>query len=224
MKNAKEKSGFMENFNEFVQANRKKIFVVLGVLAAALVGTIVFVSARDYLNNKAIAAVEEINLKFENLRFFLNDDYFLNDVNAVLAEARAFAEKNSGFAGSKAWSIIATIYSERKEWPQAEEAWLNSAKTGENTYLGPIALFNAAAAAEEQGKLEGAIELLQQCLVHRFEFPAAPRAQFNIGRIYEQLGNYTAAVDAYRNVIINWSNMPVWHQLARSRIAAIEIR
>jgi len=224
MRNTNEKSSFTEKFSAFVQTNRKTILIVLGVLVVILIGTIVFISVRDYLNNRAIASVEEINLKFEDLRYYLSDEYYQDDVNAVLAEAISFAEKNSGYAGSKAWSITAAIYSERKEWSKAEESWLNSARVGVNTYLGPIALFNAAVAAEEQGKLENAIELLKQCLVHNFEFPAAPRAQFNIGRIYEQLGNYTAALEAYRDVIINWSNLPVWHQLARSRMAAIEIR
>ena len=222
--NTNEKSDFAEKFNNFIQTKRKTIFIVLGALVVILIGVIVFISIRDYANNKAIAEVEELNLKFEDIGYFLNDDDFSTEVNSFLEEVLLFAEKNSRFAGSKAWSIAASIYSERLQWAQAEEAWLNSARVGNNTYLGPIALFNAAAAAEEQGKYERAIELLQQSIDHVFEFPAAARAQFNIGRIYEHLGNYTAASEAYRNVIINWSEIPVWPQLARSRIAAIEIR
>ncbi|MDR0320267.1 MAG: tetratricopeptide repeat protein, partial [Treponema sp.] len=132
--------------------------------------------------------------------------------------------KTGGYAGSKAWSIIAQIHSRKEEWQQAEETWLKAAHKGARTYLGPIALFNAAAAAEEQGKLEQAIELLEQCLAHKFEFPAAPRAQFSIGRLNEQLGNTGAAMEAYRIVLINWADMPVWQQLARSRITALEIQ
>jgi len=213
-----------DKINDFVKNNRKTIFTVIGILLFLFAGLIAFLSISDSLNKKATAAIDELNGRYDDLELVNDEDYYTQDVENLLADLKTFAEKTRGFAGSKAWSIIGEIYSGRKDWSPAQDAWLSAAKTGNNTYLAPIALFNAAAAAEEQGNLEQAVDLLKQCIAHKFEFPAAPRAQFSIGRLYETLGDSTAAVDAYRTVIIKWPEMPVWQNLARSRLAVIEVK
>ena len=215
---------FKDQINDFIQRNRIAIFSVVGILVFLFIGAVIFIAVSDNLYKKSVVKIEELTQKYDELRFYVNDDYFTDDVNSLILELETFAAKTKGFPGSKAWSLAADIYANREDWSKAEEAFINSARTGNKTYLGPLSLFNAAAAAEEQGKLEQAIDLLQQCVSHVFEFPSAPRAQFSIGRLYEQLGNNSEAIAAYREVLINWPEMPVWHQLARSRIIAIEIQ
>jgi len=217
-----ENQNVTDKINDFVKNHRKAIFTVIGVIIVLFVGLIAFLSISDSINKKAITALDELYGKYDDLSLNNEEDYNTPEVEALLAEIKTFAEKTNGFAGSKAWAIIGQIYSGRKDWANAEEAWLSSAKKGNKTYLAPIALFNAAAASEEQGNPEKAIELLEQCVAHKFEFPAAARAQFSIGRLYETLGNNTAAADAYRAVISKWPQMPVWQNLARSRLAVIE--
>lgn len=223
MKN-EDKISIGEKINNFIQKNRNGIFITAGVIVFLFVGFIAYIAMQDVFRKKAISEVEELENRFEDVRYFLTNENNTDEVNTLLQETREFADKNSGYAGSKAWVIAAQIYSSREEWELSEEAWVNASKKGAKTYLGPIALSNAAAAAEEQGKLETAIEYLEQAVSHKFEFPAAPRAQFSIGRLYEQLSNYPAAIEAYRAVLINWQDIPVWQHLARSRITAIEIR
>ena len=224
MQNNSEKVKLADVINNFIQRNRKIIISVVIIMAIMFTGTIVFLSVRDSVNKKAISEIEELSRNYESLKFIVNEEEYFDDINTLLADLHTFANKTSGYAGAKAWSIIAHIQAARKLWQQAEEAFVNAARVGSKTYLAPISLFNAAAAAEEQGKLEQAIELLQQSLEQRFEFPAAPRAQFSIGRLNEELGNFQAAIESYRAVQINWPEMPTWQQLARSRITAIEIR
>jgi len=211
-----------EKINEFVKNNRKAIFIAIGVILVLFIGLIAYLSITDSLNKKAITALDELNGRIDDLSLNNEEDYNTPEVESLLAEFKTFAEKTNGFAGSKAWAVIGQIYSSRKDWSNAQEAWLAVAKKGNKTYLAPIALYNAAAAAEEQGNLEQAIELLEQCVAHKFEFPAAPHAQFSIGRLHETLGNKTAAAEAYRVVLLKWPEMPVWQNLARSRIAVIE--
>jgi len=222
MQNENEKQSFGEKINNFSHKNRKGIIIFTSAIFILLGGLIVFLSLQDVFNKKAIAEAEELNVKFQELRYFANDENYTVEIQTLLSDIEAFAKNKSGYAAGKAWSIVAQIYSSRNEWQRAEETWLNAARAGDKTYLGPISLFNAAAAAEEQGKIERAIELLQKSIDHKFEFPAAPRAQFSIGRLYEQLGDYPAAIESYRTVLINWQNVSVWQYLARSRIIAIE--
>jgi len=224
MQSKTENLNLADKIGDFIQKNRKKIFIVTGIIVFLFAGFIVYLSVSDYLNKKNIAAVEELSRRYEETRINIDEDPFASGIEALVSDAEKFAGNRKGLPAAKAWSIAANIHSGRKEWAQCEEAWQNAAAAGNKTYLGPIALFNAAAAAQEQGKFEQAIDYLKRCVEHKFEFPSAPRAQFSIGSLYERLGDYSAALDAYRAVLINWPELPVWQNLARSRIAAIEIR
>jgi len=210
-----------DKFSDFIKRHRKGIYITMGTIIILFVGLIVYLSLNSYLQKKATGEVEELNNKYAELRFLLADDNYNDDVNALLEKLDALKGK-SGYAGARAWTIIAQINSGREDWPKAEEAWRNAAKKGVKTYLAPAAFFNAAAAAENQGKIEEAIALLEKSVAYKFDFPAAPRAQFSIGRLYEQLGNIPAAVAAYRAVLVNWPNIETWVNLAQSRIIAIE--
>ncbi|MCL2185103.1 MAG: tetratricopeptide repeat protein [Treponema sp.] len=212
---------FMDKLNDFIQRNRKKIFAVLGIFIILFVASIVFLAVKDSSEKKSIVQLEELTKKYDSLFSFFKEEN--SEVDLLITDLKNFAGNKKGIAPSKAWALIAEIYVNREDWSKAEEAFIKSAGTGAKTYLGPISLFNAAAAAEEQGKLESALSLLKECLSHNFEFPSAPRAQFSIGRINEQLGNTSDAIEAYRAVMINWPDMPVWQQLARSRILVLEI-
>jgi len=229
MQNKTEKESIGDKINDFVQKNRKAIIVTIGLILILFAGLIVYLTVSDNLNKKAIAELDELSGRYEEIfsqdrNFYSIDDYSTDEVSTLLAEIEAFAEKNKGYSGSKAWSLIGQIYSGRLDWQKAEEAWLESFKNGDKTYLGPLALFNAAVAAEEMGKIEQSIEYLQKAVAHNFEFPAAPRAQFNIGRLYEKLGKSQEAVEAYRAVLANWPDILVWQFFARNRIIAIETR
>ncbi len=209
---------------DFVQKHRKAIFSFLIVFVVLIAGSVVFLSLRDNFHRKAIAEVEELSSRFSELRLVLADENYAADADTLLKDLNNFVKGKSGFPGSKGWGLIAQIHSGRKQWAEAEEAWLNAAKTGKRTYLAPMSFFNAAAAAEEQGKLREAVGYLENALSNPFAFPAAPRAQFSIGRLNEQLEDFPAALTAYRAVLSNWSNIEVWGNLAQSRILSIEAR
>jgi len=218
MQNKNETTSIGNKINDFVQRNRKSIFIILGAFVVLFAAAVIFFSLNDYLQNRAIAEVEELNVRF----FELSQAGSTGEMDALLADLNSFAKNKRGYAGGKAWSIIGQIHFDRKQWAQAEDAWRNAARAGSRTYLAPIAYFNAAIAAEEQGELEQAIELLGSCIAHPFAFPAVPRAQFTIGRLNERMNNIPAAIEAYRNVIINWPSITTWVNLAHSRITALE--
>jgi tetratricopeptide (TPR) repeat protein len=220
MQDKSESTNIGNKINDFVQRNRKSVFIILSILVVLFAGTVIFLSLTENLQKKAIAEVEELNTRFTELNHA--DD--ASGMDALLADLNRFAKNKGGYAGGKAWSIIGQIHSDRKQWAQAEDAWRSAARAGSKTYLAPIAYFNAAVAAEEQGKLEQAIELLKSCIDNPFAFPSVPRAQFTIGRLNEQLNNIPAAIEAYRNVIINWPAITAWVNLAHSRITALEAR
>ena len=217
-----------DGINEFVQKHRKPIFVSIGAVLLSLIVFIVMLSVMDLVRGKAVGAVEEFSSRYESLLPTITEEYSEVDVEKLLAELEAFAQKKSGkiagiatgYAAGKAWSLVANIHGQRKNWPAAEAAWALAAKTAKKTYLAPIASFNAGAAAEEQGKTQEAIDYYTASLAA--DFPGASRAQFAVGRLQESLGNTEAAIEAYRAVISGWSYDQVWPSLAHSRIIALE--
>ncbi|MDR0302807.1 MAG: tetratricopeptide repeat protein [Treponema sp.] len=222
MQNENTQTTVTDKINEFIKRNRTGIYIFLGAIVFLFTGLIVYLSLNSYFQRKATAEVEELNSKYIELRLLLSDDHYNDDVDALIKDLTTFAKGKTSYAGARAWTIIAQIHSEKKEWPHAEEAWRNAAKAGVKTYLAPVAFFNAAVAAENQGNPEDAIELLEKCVSYKLDFPSAPRAQFSIGRLNEQLGNYSAAAEAYRAVLVNWPNIEIWVNLAQSRLAVIE--
>jgi len=213
-----------ESINDFIQKNRKPIFITAASLIVLLFAVIAAFSLMDVFRNKAIAAVEELSGRYETMLPSINEEYFQDDAASFIEEVTAFARKNSGYPGGRAWLLIGGIHSTKKEWAEAEAAYIEAAKSASKTYLAPLAWFNAAAAAEEQGKTPEAIEYYESSLAAPVVFSAAPRAQFSVGRLHETLNEDEKAIEAYRAVISNWSYDQVWTNLARSRIIALETK
>jgi tetratricopeptide (TPR) repeat protein len=211
-----------EKINEFIQRNRKPIFIMGGALFGLLIAVIAVLTLMDVFRNKAIAAVEELNDRYETMLPSITEEYSQDDVASFIEELTDFAKKNSGYAGGRAWLLIGGIHAAKKEWPEAETAYASAAQSAGKSYLAPLAWFNAAAAAEEQGKTPEAIGYYDSSLSTPAEFSAAPRAQFSVGRLQETLNEDEKAIEAYRAVISGWPNDQTWTSLARSRIIALE--
>ena len=222
MSNANEQVNINEALNGFVQKNRKAIVIIIGFIALAAAVFIAVVSVMDVFRKRAIDRMEELNRRYETLRFDINEASKEADLAELLRELNEFAEKNSGYAGGQAWAIIGSIHADKKEWAEAEKAYASAAKAAAKTYLAPVSYFNAAAAAEEQENFAGAVEFYTKAVAGSGIFPAAARAQFAIGRLQEAQENREAALEAYRGVVAGWPSDTVWTNLAWSRIIFLE--
>ena len=218
----KEKIGIAQLIHDFIQKNRKIILISFCLLLVIFIGSLITIFVMDKTRINAISELEELTTRYSELFLLIEDESATNEIDELITELKTFASKNSGFAKGKAWTTIAQIYSGRKDWPEAETAWVNAAQASAKSYLGPISFFNAAVAAEEQGKYIEAIDFLTKSINHNRTFPAAPRAQFAIGRLYETINDNSAAIAAYQQVLIKWSNIPIWTNLAQNRIIALE--
>ena len=223
MKNANEKDE-TEGVLGFIQKYRKQIFICAGVVLLALIGSLIGLSVRDASRRRAIDAVENLRVRYEEMELVIGVEFMLHELGVLLADIENFARRHSGYPGARAWTLLASVHSRREEWPEAERAWAEAARTGPRTHLAPRAWFNAAIAAEEQGRTEEAIEFYASSVAAPSGFPDASRAQFSIGRLREYLGDTAAAIEAYRAVISGWPHDTEWVSLARSRIITLETR
>jgi predicted negative regulator of RcsB-dependent stress response len=214
----KEKRSFSDALADFIQRNRKGLLIAVIALVVLVIGFIAGNAIRSSLREKANSAVEDFARRYEVLVIDINEPEKAEEVTTLLDELNAFAGKTSGYAGARAYSLAASIYAEQKNWASAESSWRNSAKKAGSSYLAPASLFNAAVAAEEQGNLDQAVELYAESAAHVSAFPAAARAQFEIGRLRESQGDTQAALEAYRLIQEKWANESTWINLAQSRI------
>ena len=215
----------MENENAvlFFQRYRKAILGMTLVVAAVVVGMVAFLSIQDIVTKKAIKDIEELLVRYDELKPSFNGENAekVEDVDKLLTDLAAFAEKTGRYSGSRAWSMAGDIYAEKKVWLDAENAYLNSADKGKKTYLAPVSLYNAAVCAEEQGKNEEARGYWVKSLAYT-DFPLAARAQFSIARLWEKTGNVDEAVAAYKVLVETYTKEAEWANLAQSRIIALE--
>jgi tetratricopeptide (TPR) repeat protein len=220
-----EKMDAGEALGDFIQKNRRGLVVCLAAIMVVVISVAAAFSIRGRMTAKALSAVEEYGRRYEALRIYITseepaDESKKADVTALLEELSVFEARNSGYAAARAYAISAGIYGDQKNWAEAEKAWTGAARAAAKTYFEPVALFNAAAAAEEQGNNAGAIELYKQA-VNLGDFPAAARAQFAVGRLQEAQDSKDAALEAYRAVLAGWPQDTVWANLAQSRIIVL---
>ncbi|MDR0383060.1 MAG: tetratricopeptide repeat protein [Spirochaetaceae bacterium] len=205
----------------FFQKNRRKILVSLVAALVLLAGFIVAQVARDAALKDASAKLDVLVERYDGIINALTADGPA-DVPDLLDGLEAFGKSASGYPAARAWFMAANIYHERKEWERAREAWLAAAKKGAATHLAPVSLFNAAAAAEEAGDPDAALETYKKALAFA-DFASAAHAQFATGRLEEKKGNTEAAIAAYQSVIDKWPQDTDWTNLAHSRIIALEL-
>jgi len=223
---SKEELSLSDKIGETIQRNRMQLLVVLAAIVLVIAAFIVISVAREKIQSNALSKVDALNRSYERLKTSLSSGEPLDvsrqvELAVLLTELTEFESNNSGFAAARAYSINASINMDQKNWETAEEKWLKAAEAAPKTYLAPIAVYNAAVAAEEQGKIDSAIAHYSRAAGFGDSFPAAARAQFSVGRLEESRNNMDSAIEAYRNLLAKWPNEPVWPNLAQNRLLAL---
>jgi tetratricopeptide (TPR) repeat protein len=207
-------SGFIEN-------RRRHILIFFGIVVVICAGFVATMLILESRNKAAIAMLDETFIpRFKNLtgEGGLSEEEggrFIDDI-------KTFAGKHSGYPAAKAFSLAGDVYYEKSDWKNAEEAYLQSALKAGKDYLAPVSYSNAAAAAEEGGNIDTAIEYYTKALAYP-DFPQAPRAQFSAGRLYELQAKIDLAKAAYQNVIDRWPKDVKWASRAHSRLIVLEL-
>lgn len=205
---------------DFLQKQRNVLLPLLLIIVGGVAFSVAFFSIRGVLEKKAIVKVEILERRKNELGA-IGEGTNSAEVETLLKDINKFASSAFGYAAARAYSLEADIYFSRNEWDKAEETWILAAGKAPKIYLFPISLFNAAVAAEEQGKLEAAIDYLSRSLDFPGIYPAAARARFNIGRIYEARHDKNKAQEAYRELIEKNPDSP-WASLAHNRLIVLD--
>jgi tetratricopeptide (TPR) repeat protein len=219
-----EKIDFATKLADFLQNNRRRIVITGALIIGVLVIGAAGYAVREKIIEADTLAAEEFYEKYREMGFEYSSGADEEETADYVKSLRDFAEKKSGYPALRAWTLLGRVYQARKEWSLAEEAWSRAAAIKPASYITPLSLFNAASAAEEQGNLIRAIELLNRIDAEYAEtFPGIARNAFALGRLYEKQQDTEAALSAYRKLVENWPSSS-WANLANSRIIELTIK
>jgi tetratricopeptide (TPR) repeat protein len=206
-------------FAEFLRKYRIPVLVVFGLAVLAVLAVGVGTAIMDSTVKTSTARLEKLEADY--LQYSNEQDTVKKaDLEkALLASADAIVKKGPRlFAAQKALTYKAKIEESKNDWGSAEKDWLAIVAAAPDSYLAPVALQGAAAAAEELGAADRTIADYQK-LIGKYGSTAVgiPHAYFALGRIAEQSKDYAAALVSYQKIVSTWPDGD-WTKLATDRI------
>jgi tetratricopeptide (TPR) repeat protein len=206
-------------FADFLRKYRVFVLVAFGVAMLALIGVAVGTMISGAALKASTAGMEKLEADFALYEAEQDQAKKAELEKAFVASADEIAKKWKGrFAALKALSFKARISEYKKDWVESEKNWLAVVESGPDSYLAPVALQEAARAAEEQNSPDRALAAYRK-LVDKYGDKAVgiPHAYFSIGRLAESTKDYPAALIAYQKIASTWPDSD-WTKLATDRI------
>ena len=215
-----EKKSLSENLGDFILRNLRVIFVFCGVLLLGAVCAVVVISVNEKTIEKGLGKIDLISYELTNKSYDLSETEIAARQDKAVSSLSELVGK-SGIVGVRANMLAAEIYYQKKDFENARSAWLAAAQKGKNTYIAPIALFNAASCSEELGNLDDAAAGYKSASEVK-DFYEAAHALFSLGRVQEAKEDFVAAAASYQ-ALVDKSPEDSWAKLAKNRLVSLKI-
>lgn len=215
-----EKKSLSENLGDFILRNLRVIFVFCGVLLLGAVCAVVVISVNEKTIEKGLGKIDLISYELTNKSYDLSETEIAARQDKAVSSLSELVGK-SGIVGVRANMLSAEIYYQKKDFENARSAWLAAAQKGKNTYIAPIAFFNAASCSEELGNLDDAAAGYKSAAEVE-DFYEAAHALFSLGRVQEAKEDFVAAAASYQ-ALVDKSPEDSWAKLAKNRLVSLKI-
>lgn len=205
-----------QKLGEFLGKNRKVLTAALVVVVAAIAAYVVFFNVNSSVVRKNLGKIDAIEYTLTKDAGDLDEDALSSRRQTALSNLEAFLNKG-GIIGARANMLAADIYGQKKEWQSSKNCWLKAASKGKGSYLASLCDFNAAAACEELGEADKALELYEKVAADK-DFVDRSRAAFNAGRLKEGKEDYEGAKASYEAIASYGLSNDEWNDLAKTRL------
>ncbi len=215
-----EKKTVSETVSAFLIKYRLVIIGLVAVLFAAAIITGIVFGVSSHIHAKGFAELDTLTVSFSDAKKNLTGGELTAKEDEILASLKELGGKNRrNDVGARSYMLAAEISFSRGAWDDARSSWISAAQANPKSYTAPLCYYNAAVCSEELGDTDAAVEYYGEAVLSD-TFGRKPRAIFNIGRIEDQRGNYTAAATQYELLTAQYP-ADNWSSLAESRLIAL---
>ncbi len=221
-RNRSEEKNIRIVLSRFISHYRMVFIVLLGLIVVTLIAVGVYSTVNQKRVEDSAIAAEELQELYEDWNSAADDDQA--DLRSELESKASEVLKDYRrlYAAQRAYMVLGQLHYQSEEYDAAVENYESLADSFPKSYLAPIALMSAAAAWEQIEDYESAIAAYRRVSEEYAEsFPSVAYAIVSIGRLYEKMGQTGNAIEAYNEVIDNFSGSS-WTNIAQDRIIYLE--
>ncbi|MDC7225870.1 MAG: tetratricopeptide repeat protein [Spirochaetales bacterium] len=218
----KGKEKFLSQLTSFLEKNKTVLWIILAVIVAAIVIVAVIDSVSDRKANESALRIESVQKDYEEWMRLEEDEK--NEKQQELFDKLDSVTDDypASYAAQRADYLKGGVYFQNEEWTKAAEFFKASAEVNRNSYLAPIALMLSASSYENAGEYHEALDIYIDVYKNYDKiYPDVPRAMLSIGRLNEQLGDKSAAIDAYNNLLDEYPGSG-WASFARTKVIQLD--
>ncbi|MDN5334820.1 MAG: hypothetical protein PWP59_2082 [Sphaerochaeta sp.] len=210
------------SLNGFFGRNKKTLIVValIVVVGLATLGIVLSVSQNNL--QEQFNEIDQLEASYVELQAMGSDnEAYQKTYDELVASLTDLAGKGSKYPSQKAEYLLGMIAFQDEAYQKAIDSFLSVYSNADGSYLGSLALANAAAAAEELGNDSLALEYYTK-IIDEFGFTAAesPKALFGQARLQEKSGNTELAKATFQQLADQFPTSE-FAKLAINRVALL---
>ncbi|MFW6274567.1 MAG: tetratricopeptide repeat protein [Spirochaetota bacterium] len=206
----------------FLANNRVPFMVIAAVVVVLVIGVGIYTYVHQNRVQQSAVAAERLQTLFADWQDAEDEekDELAEEISAAGEET--MADFSGMYAAARARLILGRLAYAQSEYSTAIDHFTELIDSQPKSYLAPVALMHIAVAQEKAGEYEKAIDTYQRVREKYSDtFPEVAHALFSIGRLYETIEDREAALQAYNEVVDDFSSSN-WTNLARDRIIYLE--
>ncbi|MXI86207.1 tetratricopeptide repeat protein [Sphaerochaeta halotolerans] len=210
------------SLNGFFGRNKKTLIVVaiIVIVGLATLGIVLSVSQNNL--QEQFNEIDQLEASYVELQAMGSDnEAYQETYDELVASLTDLAGKSSKYPSQKAEYLLGMIAFQDEAYQKAIDSFLSVYSNADGSYLGSLALANAAAAAEELGNDSLALEYYTK-IIDEFGFTAAesPKALFGQARLQEKSGNTELAKATFQQLADQFPTSE-FAKLAINRVALL---
>ena len=217
-----EERTLQQSIIDFLSKYRVLLLVVLGVIVIGVVGSFLYLEISDRRAAAAAELADDLETSYQEWGELEEGERGDKEEEIRTTAGEILDRYPRTFAGQRAHFVLGSLSFEKEEYDEATEHFVTLAENFPESYLAPVARFNAAVSQEEAGNDDNArSHYLSVVENHAGTSAQVPRALFALGRLSESGDSYEDAAGYYNRILDEYGDSS-WTTLARNRIIFLQ--
>ena len=179
--------------SDFLTRYQRLIIVAAIAIVVVIIAVCIAVSVMQGNADRKFNALADLEAQYasfysldsESEEYAAASDSFQSSADALIASSGL-----DSYPGAKAALLVGDLAFTREDYQAAADSYASVATAQRDSYLGQLAMMNEAASYENLGDQTLALELYNEVFdTYGEDSPFAPKALFNAGRLYVELGD-----------------------------------